>query len=229
MKLQKETEGSAKHGRWYGDACGAAFALEILAERWTLLVIRELMLGPRRFSGLRADLTGISAKVLTERLAGLEANGLIMRRTLPEPASVQVYELTEWGQAAMPVIRELVMWAMQSRRHDPSLPMTPTAFVLTLPMTWQGGGPNFALELEIASRRFAVRVEDGRMTVADGQGEAADVTVLAESANAMLHLFYGRTPFDQWLAADEARAIEGDAAALSALVSNLSWPDKIAP
>ena len=70
MKLQKETKA---HGKWYGDACGAAFALELIGERWALLIVRELMLGPRRFSDLRASLPGISAKVLTERLEGLEA------------------------------------------------------------------------------------------------------------------------------------------------------------
>ena len=68
MKLQKETE---SHGKWYQDACGTAFAMEIIGERWALLIIRELMLGGRRFSDLRASLPGISAKVLTERLTGL--------------------------------------------------------------------------------------------------------------------------------------------------------------
>ena len=228
MQLQKETEGSAKHGRWYGDACGAAFALEILAERWTLLVVRELMLGPRRFSGLRADLPAISAKVLTERLAGLESNGLVERRTLPEPANVQVYELTEWGRDAMPVIRELVVWAMKSHRHDPSLPMTPTAFALTLPMTWQGGA-DIVLGLETGAHRAVARAKEGRLTVEGGEADAPDVTVRAESANAMLNLFYGRPPLETWLAGNEARDITGDSDALAGLIASLAWPEKIAP
>ena len=229
MKLQKETENLTKQGRWYGDACGAAFALELLGERWTLLVVRELMLGPRRFSGLRADLPGISAKVLTERLTGLEANGLVERRTLPEPANVPVYDLTDWGRAAMPVIHQMVIWAMKSQRHDPSLRMTPTAFALTLPMTWQGGGNDLVLALAIGSQQATAQVKDGRMTVRGGWDEAPEVSVKAESGNAMLNLFYGRTPFDRWLAASDERAIEGDKGVLSALISNLAWPDKIAP
>ncbi len=75
MKLQKETKmaerQSQSHGRWYGDACGTAFGLEVLGERWAMLIVRELLLGPRRFSDLRQGLPGISAKVLTERLEGL--------------------------------------------------------------------------------------------------------------------------------------------------------------
>ena len=72
MKSQKETNPPpAAHGRWYDDACGTAFGLELLGERWSLLIVRELFFGPRRFSDIRAELPGISAKVLTERLAGL--------------------------------------------------------------------------------------------------------------------------------------------------------------
>ena len=86
--------------RGYDDACGTAHALELIGERWALLVLRELLLGPRRFSGLRADLPAISANVLTQRLTELESRGLVRRRKLPPPASVQVYEATEWGLRA---------------------------------------------------------------------------------------------------------------------------------
>src|SRR3569623_2010509 len=98
MKLQNVTEQPvAPRSRWYEDACAAAHALDLVGERWALLVMRELMLGPKRFGDLRADLPGISANTLTQRLEGLEANGLVKRRKLPPPASAQVYELTEWG------------------------------------------------------------------------------------------------------------------------------------
>src|SRR5688572_1712143 len=98
MKLQKETESLKEpHGKWYADACGTAFAMELVGERWSILIIRELMLGGRRFSDLRASLPGISAKVLSERLGGLEQAGVLVRRKLPPPAATQVYELTEWG------------------------------------------------------------------------------------------------------------------------------------
>ena len=76
MESQKITSGPKPDRRSYGDACGAAHALDLVGERWALLVIRELMLGPKRFSDLRADLPGISANVLTQRLEGLEAAGV---------------------------------------------------------------------------------------------------------------------------------------------------------
>src|SRR3954453_1253947 len=94
MESQKITPiKSGASRRSYDDACGAAHALDLVGERWALLVIRELMLGPKRFSDLRRDLPGISANVLTQRLEGLEEIGAVMRRRLPPPVSAQVYRL----------------------------------------------------------------------------------------------------------------------------------------
>ena len=112
MELEKLTiVGRAEAKRRYDDACGTAHGLELIGERWALLVLRELLLGPRRFSQLRADLPGLSANVLTQRLAELEERGLARRRMLPPPASAQVYEATEWGLEAEPVIQALGRWA----------------------------------------------------------------------------------------------------------------------
>ena len=95
MELDKVTESRrTEPKRSYGDACGTAHGLELIGERWALLVLRELMLGPRRFSELRGDLPGISANVLSQRLGELEEKGLVRRRRLPPPANVQVYEAT---------------------------------------------------------------------------------------------------------------------------------------
>ena len=80
MKLENVTR---LHGRRYEDACGTALGLEILGERWALLVVRELMLGPKRFGDLRGSLPGLSANVLTQRLEGLEAAGVLVKRRLP--------------------------------------------------------------------------------------------------------------------------------------------------
>src|SRR5579859_932529 len=91
-KPQKRSE-----NRWYDDACGTALALEFVGERWSLLLIRELMFGPRRFGELKANLPGISSNVLAQRLDGLEAAGIVSRRKLPSAMSVQVYELTPWA------------------------------------------------------------------------------------------------------------------------------------
>src|SRR6201990_164332 len=84
--------------RSYEDACGLAHALDLVGERWALLVMRELFWGPRRFSDLRSSLPGLSANVLTQRLEGLEASGIVVKRKLAPPASVQVYDLSDWGR-----------------------------------------------------------------------------------------------------------------------------------
>ena len=105
--------------RRYDDACGTAHGLELIGERWAMLVLRELLLGPRRFSDLRADLPGISANVLTQRLTELEERGLVVRKKLPPPASVQVYEATEWGLEAAPIVQVLGRWAARSPAARP--------------------------------------------------------------------------------------------------------------
>ena len=116
MELEKITDSQDPPSRRrYDDACGTAHALDLIGERWALLVMRELMLGPKRFSDIRADLPGISANVLSQRLEGLEASGLVVRRRLPPPASAQVYELTEWGYEAEPIIQVMGRWATRSR------------------------------------------------------------------------------------------------------------------
>src|SRR3954469_12022161 len=111
MKSQKETnEGLTAARRSYEDACGAAHALDLVGERWALLVMRELMLGPKRFTDLRTDLPGISANVLTQRLDGLVAGRVIARHSLPPPASAHVYELTRWGYESEPIFQALGRW-----------------------------------------------------------------------------------------------------------------------
>src|SRR5215212_7448930 len=113
MKSGKITDysGTAPPRRSYEDACAAAHALDLVGERWALLVMRELIFGPKRFGELRASLPGISANVLTQRLAGLESAGVARRRRLPPPASVQVYELTDWGYESEPIFQALGRWA----------------------------------------------------------------------------------------------------------------------
>src|SRR4051795_2192510 len=132
MKLKNITQSrKGPSRRRYDDACGTAHALDLIGERWALLVMRELMLGPKRFSDIRADLPGISANTLTQRLEGLEATGLVVRRRLPPPASAQVYELTEWGYEAEPIIETLGRWATRSPAHDPGLPLSATSLMLS--------------------------------------------------------------------------------------------------
>src|SRR4051812_15096377 len=133
MKLQKVTgAGGAASKRRYDDACGTAHALDLVGERWALLVMRELLFGPKRFSDLRESLPGISANVLTQRLEGLEASGLLVKRKLPPPAASQVYELTPWGYESEPIIRDMGRWAARSPAHDPTLPVSTVSILLSM-------------------------------------------------------------------------------------------------
>src|SRR5215204_6012851 len=109
--------------RTYDDGCAAAHALDLVGERWALLVVRELLLGPKRFTDLRAGLPGASPNVLAQRLRELEQSGVVRRRKLPPPAASRVYELTDWGKDLEPVIISLGRWGVRSpsKPHDAEL------------------------------------------------------------------------------------------------------------
>lgn len=211
MKLQKETH-AGSHGRWYDDACGTAFALELLGERWSLLVVRELMLGARRFSDIRASLPGISAKVLTERLVGLEASGVLTRLVLPPPGRAQVYQLTTWGYAAEPVLQELGRWAAQSSAHDPTLPLSPVSLMLSLRTM-----ADYARTGSVAGR-FGFVIGDNSFVAEPGEGvlpihradpSGADAIFRAPAAPVLAGGIYGGVPWSQ-LEAEAGLVIDGD-------------------
>lgn len=195
MKLQKDIKSpESAHGRWYADACGTAFGLELLGERWSMLIVRELMFGPRRFSDLRANLPGISAKVLTERLTGLEANRVVVRSTAPDPAPAQLYGLTEWGYTAEPIMQELGRWAAASPLHDPTLPLSPVSFMLSLrTMLNSAAAQDMAMVavFAIGNAQFTARLADGAMPVTRGTVEDPNLLFEAPSAPPLAAVFYG--------------------------------------
>jgi DNA-binding HxlR family transcriptional regulator len=188
---------SRKHGKWYDDACGTAFALELIGERWSLLIVRELMLGGRRFGELRGGLPGISAKVLTERLESLEDVGVVARRHLPPPASAQVYELTDWGYAAETAIKELGRWAAQSPGHDPTLPLSPASLMLSFRTMFapaHADGLTFAGQLRIGTDRFVVRVAHGVFSADRGEIDDPTFTIISPDAPSIAAMVYGKVP-----------------------------------
>ncbi|MFM7349571.1 MAG: winged helix-turn-helix transcriptional regulator [Erythrobacter sp.] len=213
MKLQKETEiRPAVHGRWYDDACGTAFAMELVGERWALLVVRELMLGPRRFSDLRASMPGLSAKVLTERLAGLEASGVLTRRSLPPPARAQVYELTAWGYAAEPVLQELGRWAAQSSAHDPTLPLSPVSLMLSLRTMVdyaRTGSVVGQVGFVIGEDSFIAAPAERGLPIRRDDVTGADAVFRAPAAAVLAGGIYAGVPWGQ-LEAKAGLVIEGD-------------------
>jgi DNA-binding HxlR family transcriptional regulator len=179
MKSEKITELIESRRRRYADACAAAHALDLVGERWALLVIRELMLGPKRFSDLRASLPGISANVLTQRLEGLEAAGVLVRRKLPPPAAAQVYELTEWGYESEPIFQALGRWAARSPAHDPTLPFSAASLVLSLRTMLDPGrakGVDARVGLRLPEESFLARLSESRIEIARSPVDGADVT-----------------------------------------------------
>src|SRR3954454_1570176 len=118
--------------RTYQDSCGVAHALESVGERWAMLVVRELMLGAKRFGDLKDDLPGISANVLSHRLDELERAGLLTRRKLPKPAAVWVYDLTDWARELEPVMQQLGRWAARDPHHRKDLHFGVTSLILSL-------------------------------------------------------------------------------------------------
>lgn len=229
MKLQKETESSQKgHGRWYNDACGTAFGMELIGERWALLVVRELMLGGRRFNDLRASLPGISAKVLTERLEALEEGGVLVKRKLPPPASVQVYELTPWGYLAERLIQELGRWAATSVRHDPTLPLSPVSLMISFRTMLDKEKARLfdaMIGFEVGGESFVAELRDGQLPIRRGDAEEGELVFRAPAATLLAAVFYGKVPPES-LACEGVR-IDGDPALRDRFIDLFHLPEKI--
>jgi DNA-binding HxlR family transcriptional regulator len=231
MRSQKITIArQAVSKRRYDDACGTAHALDLVGERWALLVMRELMLGPKRFSDLRADLPGISANVLTQRLEGLEASGLLVRRKLPPPASTQVYELTDWGYEAEPIVQSLGRWAARSPAHDPTLPISATSIMLSFRTMFdaeRAKGFDAEVGFRLGSETFRATIAAGLFQAGRGEAEAADA-VFTGSAAALAAAVYGGQPLDA-LAEAGALVTRGDRATAERFRTLFPLPPKVEP
>lgn len=228
MKLRNETEvgQTVAHGRWYEDACAAAFAMELLGERWTLLIVRELMLGPRRFSDIRAELPGLSAKVLTERLARMEEIGVLTRRRLPPPASAQVFELTDWGRELEEVMQVLGRWAVRSPLHDATLPMTPTSFLLslrTMLIADRAGDFEACVLFRTPDNVLSATLAGGELHITREPDPVpqADLEYKADSVVQFLGVLYGKRPVDEC-----GVTISGDPALAERFANLFSLPPK---
>ncbi len=214
--------------RSYDDACGAAHALDLVGERWALLVMRELMLGPKRFSDLRADLPGISANVLTQRLEGLEAAGVLVRRKLPPPAAAHVYELTSWGYESEPIFQALGRWAVRSPRHDPTLPLSAVSLFLsfrTMIDPARARGLNARIGFRIGAETYLARLSKGRIEIARSGVDKADV-VFTGTAPAIAAAVYGGQPLNR-LEAEGTLSVEGDRTLAKRFVTLFPLPPKV--
>ena len=231
MKLEKITDNSVSlPRRVYDDACGLAHALELLGERWTLLVVRELMLGGRRFSALRAALPGLSANVLTQRLASLEAHGVLRRRMLPPPARVQIYELTEWGYEAGPVIEALGRWAARSPAHDPTLPISSVSTLLSFRTMFRRGAVGdapFTVGFRMGEEGWLGEAGAEAFHVGRGDPGGADICFTGEP-EALVAFVYGGAPLPG-LAEAGSLSLRGDPTLAMRFADLFRLPPKFDP
>ena len=171
--------------RTYNQFCGVARALDLIGERWALLVVRELALGPKRFTDLRQGLPGIATNVLSVRLRQLERDGVVTRRLLPPPAPAQIYQLTELGRELVPIMLALGRWGagtMGARSPDQSIRGEWLALALKAFFDPEAAGDlraTIALELDGAS--FTLRVEQGLLDVVPGKDEVSDLVISSDT------------------------------------------------
>jgi DNA-binding HxlR family transcriptional regulator len=198
--------------RTYGDACAIARALDVVGERWALLVVRELLLGPQRFSDLRAALPKASSNLVTDRLRELTARGVVHRRRLPPPAGSSVYELTEWGRRLEPVLLSLGAWAMDVPLPPPPVALSATSVLLYLRGIAHPGPATFRIDLD--GRPFTMRGTEVRA----GEPASPDA-VIATTPHVLNDLLAEPSGLDTALAAGTI-TIDGDVAAARSLLTD---------
>lgn len=188
-----------------------------------MLIVRELTYGSRRFSELKADLPGISANVLTQRLAEMEERGLIVRRKLPPPASVQVYEATPWALEVAPVIGKLGRWAARSPLHDPTLPLSHAAIMMSLQtMIDPDRAGDFAgrFGFRFGEVSYLATLRDAQIDVQRGTVDGADV-VFTSTPVELAAVIYGGAPL-------ESIGVQGDIGLARRFVTLFPLPEKAA-
>ena len=209
--------------RTYDQYCPVARALEFVGERWTLLVARELLLGPRRFTDLMTGLPGISANVLAGRLKDLEEEGMVARRTLPPPAASAVYELTPEAAGLVSVLAAMAEWGMtmlgEPRAHDEVRgEWIVLGLAVTAPAPDVADGTTY--ELHIDGEVLHVQVRDGNLQPHQGPADDPD-TILAMDATALADLSAGRLDIDDALAAGRV-TVDGNKDAARRLLTSFS-------
>ena len=214
--------------RSYDEGCAAAHALDLVGERWALLVVRELLLGPNRFTDLRDGLPHVSPNVLAQRLRDLETLGVVVKHKLPPPAASQVYELTAWGRGLEPVIMELGRWGVRS----PAMPFTShtsaTAMIIALRTMFSpeaAGDLAATFELRLGEERFRAQVQSGRLEL-DAQPATNPDAVIGGDTEVLKGLAFGGLPL-----AEAARMglldVSGDAQAAARFFGSFRLPEPV--
>ncbi len=216
--------------RSYDEGCAAAHGLDLIGERWALLVVRELLLGPKRFTDLRASLPHVSPNVLSQRLRDLESSGIVRHHKLPPPAASQVYELTPWGMELEPVIMALGRWAARS----PSMPFTSPTSVNSLIIAFRtmfdpeaAAGFSADLELRLGEEMFQARIVDGALELERGHVDQPDA-VLEGDTETLKALAFGEWPLDEAVQTG-ALTVTGDQVLAARFFKVFKLPEPVAP
>jgi DNA-binding HxlR family transcriptional regulator len=212
--------------RQYAQYCPVARSLDVLGERWTLLVVRDLLMGPQRYTDLREGLPGIATDLLTARLRALEQAGYVRRRRLPRPASVSVYELTDAGQALAPLVLQLARTGLAilggpADEED----LSAEALVLSLRASFrpeEAGSDEASYQLDLDGEPFNVRVRDGWAETARGPAPEP-AAKLTTSARALAQLLSGATDAKSALSDGRLEA-DGPRGAVDRFLKTFAYP-----
>ena len=216
--------------RTYDDGCAAAHALDLIGERWALLAVRELLLGPKRFTDLRAGLPHVSPNVLAQRLRELERAGVVRRRKLPPPAASRVYELTDWGEELEPVILQLGRWGARSPSKPSDAELSVDSLILSLRTMFDSRADdelNASYELRLGEDRFRAVVADGRFEIARGDTEQPDATIETDPATLTALVYEGRELTEALRSGDIK--IKGDESTVARFLLLFPLPEPAAP
>jgi DNA-binding HxlR family transcriptional regulator len=216
--------------RRFDDPCGVARALGVVGERWALLVVRELLLGPKRFTELSRGLPGLSQNVLSQRLRELEESGVVGKRRLGPPVSATAYELTDLGRLLDPVLVSLAAFGSRLPLPSTTVEMSVDAFVLALRTAFHAEGAaglDATYELRIDGDVCRASIRHGRFEVARGAAIQPDAT-LTGSVAALRAVVFGGRPLATATRAGDVQA-DGDLDAVQRFVSVFPRPQGIRP
>jgi len=197
--------------RRYGQFCGVTRALEIVGERWALLIIRDLLVSPKRFTDLRQGLPRIPTNILSTRLKELEEAGVVRRRVLPRPSGAVVYELTEYGQELDEIVMALGRWGAQRLGEPgPEDIVTEDSMIMAMRSTFHpeaAVGRNVRYQLNLGQIMIHMDIDNGDLRVGSGEAENRDIVI--EAGPAIKALMAGEITPDEALAEGSVK-VTGD-------------------